>query len=231
MNGGLILTDNKKSLREDKGLIFTIIIWLFNMTCLIILLIFGELSTYMPIILILFLLGILVILIRFVKVISKKAKKTRQIINELKDEIFEFVPEVYKVKLYMQPTKLMAVPNFINDIDEAAISLAKTIDENAIISTKGLSYYSMYCEFLVPSIKVYGFIKSKKKGYSGKPKNIVTEITLEGPEEEVKNFARGIIAILDRLPWENVKWKKIEKAFKVKREECIEKWKEILDIE
>jgi hypothetical protein len=139
------------------------------------------------------------------------------------------ITKLRKTVLYGHPTHTRrtfgrVVPDFDREMRNYLSQFDPTIIEGRSGGTRSHTYY-----LLAPQLNIYIEDTTKLTGWADKNLSHALRITIYTDSEE---YLRKIANFLNSL-WgykllENILWKKIEKHYKVKKEECISTWKELL---
>ena len=132
--------------------------------------------------------------------------------------------------LYARPRKTkMTFSKYVPDIAHAIRDYIKLLDPSFVQASSGGGRNNTYY-YLAPQANLYVEIVDKAVGFVViNPVNHAIQISIFSDNDEHirgiakavnQRFADGILAHMD--------WKKIEKKFKVKREDCIAAWKALL---
>jgi len=139
------------------------------------------------------------------------------------------ITQLRKTVLYGHPTKTRrtfsrVVPNFDREMRDYLAQFDPTVIDGRAGGVKAHTYY-----LLAPQVKVYIEDTSKLTGWADKALSHALRITIYSDNDE---YLQGIVNLLNEL-WDgkildNIVWKKIQKAYKVNKEDCIATWKELL---
>jgi hypothetical protein len=116
----------------------------------------------------------------------------------------------------------------VPDFDREMRDYLKLFDPSVIEGRGGGSRSHTYY-LLAPQLNVYIEDKTKLTGWADKNTSHSLQITIYTDSDE---YLRGIVKQLNSA-WdgkllESIIWKKIQKSYKVNKEECIAAWKELL---
>ncbi len=139
------------------------------------------------------------------------------------------ITQLRKTVLYGHPSKTRrtfsrVVPNFDNEMRDYLSQFDPTVIDGRAGGARAHTYY-----LLAPQLKVYIEDTTHLTGWADKALSHALRITIYGDTDE---HIRGIANLLNQL-WDgkildNIIWKKIEKVYKVKNEDCIATWKALL---
>ena len=147
------------------------------------------------------------------------------------------ITKLRKTILYGHPTKIrQTFGRFVPNTDRAMRDYLRQFDPSVIdgrksppllISRRRLPVMTYY--LIAPQLKVYIEDIDKITAWVYKPINHALKITIFSDNDE---YIRGIANTLNQL-WDgkildNIIWQKIEKVYKVKKDDCSATWKALL---
>ena len=117
------------------------------------------------------------------------------------------------------------VPNTANEIRVHLTSLDRTTKFGISRPDRKKSFY-----YLAPELKVFVEVESRITGFTAFiAKNHINRINIYCDNEEyIKGIAHAVSDLFIGGIVNDMNWEKIEKKFKVSREECISAWKVVL---
>lgn len=139
------------------------------------------------------------------------------------------ITKLKKTILYGHPTHTRRTfGRIVPDFDREMRDYIRQYDPSAVEGRAGGSRSHTYY-LLAPQVKVYIEDTTKLTGWGDTNTNHALRITIFTDND---GYLRGIANLLNNL-WdgkiiENIIWKKIEKSYKVKKEDCITTWNELL---
>ena len=141
------------------------------------------------------------------------------------------ITQLRKTILYGHPTKTrptfgMVVPN----TDRAMRDYLRQFDPSAIDGRTGWKRGESTYYLIAPQIKVYIEDYHGITGhYVFNMHNHVLEITIFSDNDEyIRVIANTLNQLWDGKILDNIIWEKLEKAYKIKKEDCIATWKALL---
>jgi hypothetical protein len=146
------------------------------------------------------------------------------------------ITQLRKTILYGHPTKTrqtfgMVVPNtdramrdYLRQFDPSAID-GRTIASLVSLKKKPVMTYYL----IAPQIKVYIEDIDSLTAWAHKPLSHALKITIFSDNDEyIRGIANTLNQLWDGKIFDNIIWKKIEKVYNVKKEDCIATWKALL---
>ncbi len=138
--------------------------------------------------------------------------------------------KLHKTILYARPKKIrMTFNRTVSDVEGRIRDYAKLLDTSFSQDRSGggrssVSYY------IAPKANLYVEVVNKVKGFGAvNPGNRVLQISIfTDRDEHVRKIADIINQIWDDGVLAHINWEKIEKTYKVKKEDCITAWNALL---
>jgi len=156
--------------------------------------------------------------------VRKIGKKVRKQASKLG------LSQLPKTILYAQPKKKRRTyKRIVSDVEDGIRDYVQLLDHSFAQDRSGnernsVSYY------IAPNANLYVEVVNITKGFAGiNPANRVLQISIFTDEyEQVHRIANIIDQIWDNGILANINWEKVEKVYKVKRDECITAWNVLL---
>lgn len=117
------------------------------------------------------------------------------------------------------------VPDFDREMRNYLGQFDPTIIEGRSGGSRSHTYY-----LLAPQLKIYIEDKTKLTGWADKNLSHSLQITIfTDSDEYLRKIANFLNSLWEHKLLENIVWKKIQKSYKVNKEDCIATWKELLE--
>ena len=139
------------------------------------------------------------------------------------------ITKLRKTVLYGHPTGTRRTfGRVVPDFDREMRDYLK-LDDPSVIDGRGGGSRSHTYYLLAPQLKIYIEDKTKLTGWADKNTSHSLQITIyTDNEDNLRKIAQHLNKLWDGKLLENIIWKKIQKSYKVNKEECIAAWKELL---